>query len=107
MESFHGLTPVFNEPNLVSAGGLAPLLALADSAGLSQAVADGLTVPSANSQVKGSARRLRDMPAVGADTRKLAHLPSGGSGLRCVFHSELIVSCGSIFFRKFDLHGIH
>lgn len=36
MQSFHGIQPVFDEDNLVSHTGLAPVLALAERAGLSE-----------------------------------------------------------------------
>jgi hypothetical protein len=34
MRASHTVTPVFDDPNLVSAGGLVPVLRLAESAGL-------------------------------------------------------------------------
>ena len=46
---------VFDEANLVSCAGLAPVLALAEQAGLSQLLAERLTVPSPNAPAKVSA----------------------------------------------------
>ncbi len=54
MRVCHGYAAVFDDPNLVSAAGLAPVLALAERAGLHRLVADRLTVPGAggNASVK-------------------------------------------------------
>jgi hypothetical protein len=58
MRLSHGspaLSATFDDPNLVSAGGLAPVVALARSCGLGDLVADKLTVKAAggvNAQVK-------------------------------------------------------
>ena len=46
---------VFDEANLVSCAGLAPVLALAEQAGLSELLAERLTVPSPNAPVKVTA----------------------------------------------------
>src|SRR4051812_23239764 len=45
MQISHGVSAVFDDPNLVSAGGLAPVLGLAERAGLHRLVAEHLTVP--------------------------------------------------------------
>jgi hypothetical protein len=46
MRVSHGLTAVFDDPNLVSSAGLVPvLLRLADRAGLDRLVAAHVTVP--------------------------------------------------------------
>src|SRR3954453_19003406 len=45
MRVSHKVTAVFDDPNLVSAAGLAPVLALAERAGLHGLVAEHLTVP--------------------------------------------------------------
>jgi hypothetical protein len=45
MQVSHGVSAVFDDPNLVSAGGLAPVLGLAERAGLHRLVAEYLTVP--------------------------------------------------------------
>lgn len=55
MRVSHSVSAVFDDPNLVSAGGLAPVLALAERAGLHELVAEHLTVPGspgANTAVK-------------------------------------------------------
>ena len=51
MKACHRVRPVFDEPNLVSAAGLVPLLRLAEAAGLHEELA-GLTVPSPNAAAK-------------------------------------------------------
>jgi hypothetical protein len=48
----HGVSAVFDDPNLVSCAGLAPVLALAERCGLHRLVADTLTV-------SGPGRRTR------------------------------------------------
>jgi len=48
----HTITPVFDDPNLVSASGLVPVLQLGESAGLSDLLAEHLTVGSPNAGVK-------------------------------------------------------
>jgi hypothetical protein len=45
MRVLHSVSAVFDDPNLVSAAGLAPVLALAERAGLHELVAEHLTVP--------------------------------------------------------------
>jgi hypothetical protein len=45
MQVSHGVSAVFDDPNLVSAAGLAPVLSLAERAGLHRLVAEHLTVP--------------------------------------------------------------
>src|SRR3954465_10833249 len=45
MQVSHSVSAVFDDLNLVSAAGLAPVLALAERAGLHQLVAEHLTVP--------------------------------------------------------------
>lgn len=52
MKASHGLAPVFDDPNLVSHAGLAPVLGLAERAGLSDLVESSLTLPAANAAVK-------------------------------------------------------
>src|SRR5699024_2909237 len=51
VKASHTTRPVFDDPNLVSAAGLAPALALADSAGLHQFLT-GLSVPNPNAGLK-------------------------------------------------------
>src|SRR3954454_25250387 len=45
MQVSHSVSAVFDDPNLVSAAGLVPVLALAERAGLHRLVAEHLTVP--------------------------------------------------------------
>lgn len=52
MKACHGVIPVFDEPNLVSAAGLVPVLELAEAAGLTGAVEGSLTVPVASLSAK-------------------------------------------------------
>jgi hypothetical protein len=49
----HGIRPVFDDPNLVSAAGLVPVLGLAGSAGLYDLL-DAVTVPSPNAAAKAA-----------------------------------------------------
>lgn len=52
MQASHGVIPVFDEPNLVSVAGLVPVLELAETAGLSEAVESAVTLPAANLAAK-------------------------------------------------------
>ena len=52
MKACHGLVPVFDDDNLVSAAGLVPVLELAESAGLSAGVREVCTLPAANVAAK-------------------------------------------------------
>lgn len=52
MQASHSIVPVFDDPNLVSAAGLSPVLALADRAGLSDLLAERFSAPSGNPGVK-------------------------------------------------------
>lgn len=66
MRASHGITAVFDEPNLVSAGGLVPALRLAENAGLSRLLAALVTLP-----VAGIAAKVRTVIAgmlAGADS---------------------------------------
>lgn len=78
MKACHGVVPVFDEVNLVSAAGLVPVLELAESAGLSAAIGAAVTLPVANAAVK-----LRTVVAgmlAGADSiDDLDVLRSGGT----------------------------
>ena len=51
MRASHTIRPGFDDPNLVSAGGLVPTLRLAEAAGLYELL-EGVTVPSPNAGVK-------------------------------------------------------
>lgn len=52
MQGSHGLQPVFDDRNLVSHAGLAPVLALAERAGLSELIGSCSSLPVANAGVK-------------------------------------------------------
>lgn len=52
MQASHGLQPVFDDRNLVSHAGLAPVLALAERAGLSELIGSCSSLPVANVAVK-------------------------------------------------------
>ena len=51
MKACHRVSPIFDDPNLVSTAGLVPVLRLAETAGLHEELA-GLTVPSPNAAAK-------------------------------------------------------
>ena len=52
MKACHSIVPVFDDPNLVSAAGLVPILELAGRAGLEGLLGEHLSVPSANAADK-------------------------------------------------------
>jgi len=52
VQASHSIVPVFDDPNLVSAAGLSPVLALGDRAGLSGLLAKHFSVPGGNAGVK-------------------------------------------------------
>jgi DDE family transposase len=54
MASSHDVTPVFDDPNLVGAAGLVPVLALAETAGLHGLVGEHVSVPSPNPVAKAT-----------------------------------------------------
>ena len=66
MEASHGLLPVFDDHNLVSHAGLAPVLELAEKAGLSDLIATSSTLPVGNVGVK--ARTVIGGMLAGADS---------------------------------------
>lgn len=55
MQASHRVDPVFDEPNLVSAAGLVPVMRLAETAGLHGLVSEHVTVPSPNAVAKATA----------------------------------------------------
>lgn len=77
MRVSHVFTPVFDDPNLVSAAGLVPVLELAERAGLSSLLAEQLTVPSPNRTVKARTV-IAGMLAGADDIDGLDVLRSGG-----------------------------
>jgi hypothetical protein len=80
----------FDDPNLVSAAGLVPVLALADGAGLRRLADEHLSVPTDKgahaglkvaSLVAGMGPRKREVPPAGADSiDDMALLRHGGMG---------------------------
>ena len=79
MQASHGLAPVFDDRNLVSHAGLAPVLALAERAGLSKLIVDSSSLPIANVAVK--ARTVLAGMLAGADSiDDLDVLRAGGTG---------------------------
>src|SRR3954454_2146442 len=82
MQVSHGVSAVFDDPNLVSAGGLAPVLGLAERAGLHGLVAEHLTVPGsagANKVVKIPSR-VAGMVAGADSIADMDLLRHGGMG---------------------------
>ncbi|WP_460836082.1 IS1380 family transposase, partial [Nocardioides hungaricus] len=55
MKASHTIRPVFDDPNLVSAAGLVPVLRLAESAGLGDLLEERLSIDSANAAAKTTA----------------------------------------------------
>jgi len=55
VKACHSIVPVFDDPNLVSAAGLVPVLQLASRAGLEDLLAQDLSVPSPNAPAKSRA----------------------------------------------------
>jgi hypothetical protein len=54
VKASHGVRPVFDDPNLVSAAGLVPLMRLAESAGLHDLLGEHLSVDSPNPVAKST-----------------------------------------------------
>jgi hypothetical protein len=82
MQVSHGVSAVFDDPNLVSAAGLAPVLALAERSGLHDLVAEHLTVPgSAGSNAAIKVPALVAGMVAGADSiSDMGLLRHGGMG---------------------------
>jgi len=55
VKASHSIRPVFDDPNLVSAAGLVPVMRLAESAGLHDLLEDRLSIDSANATAKTTA----------------------------------------------------
>jgi hypothetical protein len=66
VKACHGIVPAFDDPNLVSAAGLVPVLELAESVGLSETIAASCTLPVANLATK--ARTVLAGMLAGADS---------------------------------------
>lgn len=101
MRAYGRITPVFDESNLVSHAGLAPLLALADRAGLSDLVSEHVTVPAANVQVK--ARTVIAGMLAGADSIDDLDVLRAGATSRVIGDVRAPSTAGT-FLRQFT-HG--
>lgn len=101
MKASHIVRPVFDDPNLVSAAGLVPVLRLAESAGLHGLLERGLSVDSPNAAVKATAV-VAGMLA-GADSIDDLDLLRHG-GMRRLFTGVRAPSTLGTFLRSFT-HG--
>jgi hypothetical protein len=72
MQEYQKPIVVFDDPNLISAAGLAPILQLADKAGLNQALAR-VSVPSPNAAIK--------------DRCLIAGMITGADSIACLGHA--------------------
>jgi hypothetical protein len=101
MRVSHAITPVFDDPNLVSCSGLAPVIALAERCGLHDLVDDILTLTgegSAHAEVKVAA--LVAGMVAGADSiEDMDLLRHGGMGR--LFHGVRAPSTLGTFLRAF------
>src|SRR3954452_10563853 len=98
MQVSHSVSAVFDDPNLVSVAGLAPVLALAERAGLHQLVGEHLTVAGsagANATVKIPA--LVACMVAGADSSKTwtccATAAWAGCSARCGRRRRWALTC--------------
>lgn len=98
MKASHGLAPVFDDHNLVSHAGLAPVLELAERAGLSEFVATSLTASAANVAVK--ARTVLAGMLAGADSIDDLDLLRAGGTARVVGAVRAPSTIGT-FLRQF------
>ena len=101
MKACHSIVPVFDDPNLVSAAGLVPVLALGSRAGLEDRIAQGLSVPSANPVAK--ARSVVAGMLAGADSIDDLDLLRAGGLARVVAGVRAPSTLGT-FLRSFT-HG--
>lgn len=101
MKASHGLVPVFDDRNLVSHAGLAPVLELAEKARLSELIEECSTLPSANVRVK--ARTVLAGMLAGADSIDDLDLLRAGGTSRVVGVVRAPSTIGT-FLREFT-HG--
>lgn len=101
MKAYGSITPVFDEPNLVSHAGLAPLLALADRAGLAALVDEHVSIPAANVGVK--ARTVIAGMLAGADCIDDLDVLRAGATARVIGQVRAPSTIGT-FLRSFR-HG--
>lgn len=98
MKAYGRITPVFDEPNLVSHAGLVPVLALADRAGLSELVSEHVTLPAANMGVK--ARTVIAGMLAGADSIDDLDVLRAGATSRVIGELRAPSTIGT-FLRRF------
>lgn len=101
MKASHTIRPVFDEPNLVSHAGLAPILALAERAGLSSLVAEHSTVATPNRGLK--TRTMLAGMLAGADSIDDLDVLRAGSTSRVIGPVRAPSTMGT-FLRSFT-HG--
>ena len=101
MKACHSIAPVFDDPNLVSAAGLVPVLQLAQRAGLEDLLAARLSVGSANPVAK--ARSVLAGMLAGADSIEDLDLLRAGGMARVVGGVRAPSTLGT-FLRAFT-HG--
>lgn len=101
MRSSHGIQPVFDDANLVSCGGLPAVMALAERAGLSGLLREGLSVDSPNAAKKATSV-VAGMLAGADDIDGLDVLRAGGNDR--VLGRVLAPSTLGTFLRSFT-HG--
>jgi len=101
VKASHTIRPVFDDPNVVSTGGLVPAVRLAESAGLYDLLADRLTVPSPNAGIK-AAGVVAGMLAGADSIDDLDLLRHGGMGR--LFAGVRAPSTYGTFLRAFT-HG--
>ena len=101
MQVCHDPTPVFDDPNLVSCAGLAPVLTLADRAGLGALVDEHLTVPgSVGANARAKVLALVAGMIAGVDTIDGMGLLRHG-GMRRLFTEIRAASTLGTFLRAF------
>jgi len=54
VQASHGVSTIFDDPNLIGSAGLIPVMRLAERAGLHDLLHEHLTVPSPNAPVKAA-----------------------------------------------------
>lgn len=101
MKASHGVTAVFDEPNLVSSAGLVPLMHLARRAGLEERIEQDLRVPSPNPVAK--ARSVIAGMLAGADSIEDLDLLRAGATARVLGGVRAPSTLGT-FLRSFT-HG--
>ena len=101
MKASDGVTAVFDDPNLVSAAGLVPVLHLASGAGLEELREQDLSVPSPNAVAK--ARSVIAGMLAGADSIEDLNLLRSGATARVLGGVRAPSTLGT-FLRAFT-HG--